>query len=159
MPVGQIVTMPDMENMFFQFMLRDQWLLEQPDLHKRMSEIKDPEWQATFVSSINSEKTAVNVCTALLKQYDEEQQAINDLMQDGGRANYGSSGACQIIQTVEDAADQIRAMPDTPDAIDDANRLVAKCSVMHKEWESRLKYQFNDPDDVMQDTIAEMINK
>ena len=54
------ISMPNMNDIFFKLLLKEQWLIECPELHARVSAIQDSVWQGKFCETIRSESTAVN---------------------------------------------------------------------------------------------------
>jgi len=145
----QCISMPNMSDMFFQLMLKDDWLIERPELHARVSAIQDPMWQGKFVESIRSTATAVSDCESLLKQYDDYKQGYHDMMQDGGPARTEDD----IIAAFEDAAEQARK---TPDDIEAAQRLTTKCHVMEDEWADQVKFHFGNPKEQLKQRTRRM---
>jgi len=144
-----------MNDMFFQLMLKDQWLVDHPELHARVSAIKDPMWQGNFVESIRSTATAVSDCESFLKRYDDYKQGFHDMMQDGGPA----SDKNDIIAAFEDAAEQLRKMPDTLDSHETAQRLATKCHVMQDEWEDNVKFHLGDPGELLKGRVDRMMEE
>lgn len=138
--------MQNMQDIFFQDILQDDWLVERPELHARVSAISESKWKDILIAELTCTRTAVADCERILAQYDMEQQAIKDLMQDGGPASHGSRGSDQIIQAVEDAAEHIRNMPDNPH---EAMRLAKKCGVMYKDWAARTEHTFGNPEEII----------
>lgn len=56
------ISMPNMNDIFFKLMLKEQWLIECPELHARVSAIQDPVWQVSFVRQ--SEANQLQLMTA-----------------------------------------------------------------------------------------------
>ena len=153
---GQCYLMSNMDDFFFQSILSENWLVEKPELHARVSAIRDSKWKGNLVAALTCTRTAVADCERVLAQYDMEQQEIKDLMQDGGPASHGSRGADQIIQAVEDAAEHIRNMPDNPH---EAMRLAKKCGVMCKDWAARTEHTFGNPEEIIHEKTHTLVRR
>ena len=142
--------MSNMTDVFFDALLKEKWLIERPELHARVSAIQDPMWKGRFCESIGSTVTAVSDCESLLKQYDDYKQGYHDMMQDGGRARTEDD----IIAAFEDAAEQAKK---TPDDIEAAQRLVAKCHVMEDEWADGVKFRLGNPKEQLKHRTRRMM--
>ena len=145
------VSMANMDNMFFKLMLKDQWLIECPELHARVSAIQDPVWQGKFCETIRSESTAVNDCKMLLAQYDNYMQGHRDMMENGGPARTEDD----VIRRFEDAVQQVKK---SPDDVDTAQRLATECHVTRDQWADRAKFSFKNPDVILNNRINIMLN-
>lgn len=146
----QCIDMSNMNDIFFNALLKEKWLIERPELHTRVSAIQDPMWKGRFCEEIRSTDTAVSDCESLLKQYDNYNQGYSDMIQDGGRA----STEDDIIAAFEDAAEQVRKIPNDIEA---AQRLATKCIVMKDEWGDRVKFNLVNPDARLKRRIDKMV--
>jgi len=147
----QCIDMSNMTDIFFNALLKEEWLIERPELHARISAIQDPMWKSRFCESIRSTATAVNDCEKLLNEYDDYMQGYHDMMQEGGPAKRIDD----IISTFEDAAEQLR-MPSMRNDMEAAQRLATKCHVMEDEWADGVKFHLGNPKECLRNRIDRM---